>query len=116
MNILVTGSSGFVARFLIPAIASLGHTITGIDKKEGDAPFGSYFKFIHGNILDKAKVDQAMQDIDMIIHLAAEHQDFGVSPALYHEVNVKGMEILLEFAGKHSVDRFIFYSSVGAEP
>lgn len=112
MNILVTGSSGFVARFLIPSLASAGHTVTGIDKEVGGSQFGSYFKFVHGNILDKVKVEQAIKDIDLIVHLAAEHQDFGVPKELYYEVNVKGMEILLEFARRYNVDRFIFYSSV----
>jgi nucleoside-diphosphate-sugar epimerase len=111
MNILVTGSSGFIARFLIPGLAAKGHTVVGIDKHPGPA-FGDYFRFVHGNILDDRVVDSAMPHIDLIIHLAAEHKDFGVPERLYYEVNVDGTEKLLQHASRQRIRRFIFYSSV----
>lgn len=112
MNILVTGSSGFIARFLILNLASRGHTIIGLDKREGTVDFGDYFTFIHGNILDEEIVKKAMPGVDMVTHLAAEHQDFGVPEKLYYEVNVKGTEILLKQAGENGIKDFVFYSSV----
>jgi nucleoside-diphosphate-sugar epimerase len=111
MSILVTGSSGFIARFLIPALAAKDHAITGIDKRIGPA-FGSYFRFVHGNILDDNAVDSAMPGVDLIIHLAAEHKDFGVPESLYHQVNVDGTEKLLQHASRHQIRSIIFFSSV----
>lgn len=111
MNILVTGSSGFIARFLIPALAAKEHAVTGIDKRVG-AAFGGYFRFVHGNILDDNAVDSAMPEIDLIIHLAAEHKDFGVPESLYYQVNVDGTEKLLQHASHHQIRNFIFFSSV----
>lgn len=111
MNILVTGSSGFIARFLIPALAAKGHAVIGIDKRPGPA-FGDYFRFVHGNILDDGAVDSAMPDVDLIIHLAAEHKDFGVPESLYHQVNVDGTENLLQHASRRQIHNFVFFSSV----
>jgi len=111
MNILVTGSSGFIARFLIPALGAKGHRVVGIDKREGPA-YGNYFRFVHGNILDRGAVERAMADAELVLHLAAEHKDFGVSEALYHQVNVDGTENLLQHASAGQIRRFIFYSSV----
>lgn len=111
MNILVTGSSGFIARFLIPALAARGHAIIGIDKGIGPA-FGDYFRFVHANILDDDVIDRAMADVDLIIHLAAEHKDFGVPESLYYQVNVDGTEKLLQHASRHQIRNFIFFSSV----
>lgn len=111
MNILVTGSSGFIARFLIPALAARGHTVVGIDKRTG-SPFGDYFRFVHGNILDDSAVDNAMSDVDLILHLAAEHKDFGVPESLYYQVNVDGTEKLLQHASRHQIRNFVFFSSV----
>lgn len=112
MRILVTGSSGFIARFLIPALASNGHSVVGMDKRLPEAAFGDYFTFVHGNILDERKVMEAARGIDMIIHLAAEHQDFGVPEKLYYDVNVGGTKTLLKHAGLANIENFIFYSSV----
>lgn len=111
MNTLVTGSSGFIARFLIPALAAKEHAVTGIDKRIGPA-FGGYFRFVHGNILDDNAVDSAMREVDLIIHLAAEHKDFGVPESLYYQVNVDGTEQLLQHASRHQIPNFIFFSSV----
>lgn len=111
MKTLVTGSSGFIARFLVPLLAAREHGVIGIDKRIGPA-FGDYFRFVHGNILDDAAVDSAMADVDLIIHLAAEHKDFGVPESLYYQVNVDGTEKLLQYAARHRIRNFIFFSSV----
>ena len=111
MNILVSGSSGFIARYLIPALVAEGHSVIGIDKRPGPS-YGGRFRFVHGNILDDRAVENAMDDVDLIIHLAAEHKDFGVPEALYYEVNVEGTRKLLQHANRHAVRRFFFYSSV----
>ncbi len=111
MNILVTGSSGFIARFLIPALVAKGHAVIGIDTRTGSA-FGDHFRFVHGNILDDGAVDSATPGVDLIIHLAAEHKDFGVPESLYYQVNVDGTEKLLQHASRHQIRDFIFFSSV----
>lgn len=111
MRILVTGSSGFIARFLIPELAKRGHQVIGIDKRRG-GEFGDYFRFTHANICNDSAIEAAMRDVDLIFHLAAEHKDFGVSDALYHETNVEGTAKLLRYAGQHGVRRVVFYSSV----
>ena len=40
-------------------------------------------------------------DIDVIIHLAAAHKDYGLSVEDYNSVNVKGIENLLKVAEKN---------------
>jgi nucleoside-diphosphate-sugar epimerase len=111
MRILVTGSSGFIARFLIPGLAARGHEVVGIDTRAG-ADFGDHFRFIHANILDEDAVNRAMQQVDLVVHLAAEHKDFGVAESLYHQVNVDGTDNLLRSAARSGVGKFVFFSSV----
>jgi GlcNAc-P-P-Und epimerase len=111
MRILVTGSSGFIARFLIPELAAKGHQTVGLDTRVGPE-FGDSFRFVQGNILDSDAVTAAMQRVDLVVHLAAEHKDFGVSERLYHQVNVDGTDHLLRCATGHGIHRFVFLSSV----
>jgi len=111
MNILVTGSSGFIARFLIPALAAKGHCVVGLDKRPGPA-FGDYFRFVYAHILDDGAVEDAIRHAEMVIHLAAEHKDFGVPESLYYQVNVDGTETLLRHAARSQIRSFVFYSSV----
>jgi nucleoside-diphosphate-sugar epimerase len=111
MRVLVTGSSGFIARFLIPRLIAKGHEVIGVDKREG-VDFKDNFRFIHANILDQDAVNAAMRDVELVVHLAAEHKDFGVAERLYHEVNVDGTENLLRSSARSGVGKFIFFSSV----
>jgi GlcNAc-P-P-Und epimerase len=111
MRILVTGSSGFIARFLIPELAARGHEVVGIDRRPGIA-FEPRFRFVQTDILDSGAVGGAMRGIDLVVHLAAEHKDFGVPATLYRQVNVEGTETLLRCATECGVGKFVFFSSV----
>ena len=111
MRILVTGSSGFIGRFLVPELLAKGHEIIGLDVRVGPE-FGPSFRFKRGNILDAGVVRESMEGIDLVIHLAAEHKDFGVAERLYHEVNVEGTKNLLRYATECGVGKFVFFSSV----
>lgn len=111
MRILVTGSSGFIGRFLIPELIAKGHEVVGLDVCVGPE-FGGGFRFSRGNVLDAGVVGRSMEGVDGVIHLAAEHKDFGVPDVLYHEVNVEGTKNLLRCATAHAVEKFVFFSSV----
>ena len=50
-------------------------------------------------------------DIDLIIHLAAEHKDYGLSEEDYNSVNVQGIENLLKVAEKKNIHKIIIFSS-----
>lgn len=111
MRILVTGSSGFIGRFLIPELIAKGHEVVGIDLRVGPE-FGRGFRFSRGDVLDAVLVSASMEGVDLVIHLAAEHKDFGVAEDSYHRVNVDGTKNLLECAARYGVEKFVFFSSV----
>lgn len=111
MRILVTGSSGFIGRFLIPELIAKGHEVLGIDLRESP-DFGAHFGFSQGDILDTALVGRLMAGVDLVVHLAAEHKDFGVTEEAYQRVNVEGTKNLLDCAAKRAVGKFVFFSSV----
>ena len=95
--ILVTGNSGFIGIYLTGLLLEKGNTIRGIDiRPRKDILNG--FSQIDGNILDRNIVRQSMHDVDAIIHLAAEHKDFGITEADYFHVNEQGTKVLLEEA------------------
>lgn len=58
MNIVVTGSSGFLGKFLTKRFINLGHTITALDSKSCD-------------LKNTVSLDQIQEKFDLIIHLAA---------------------------------------------
>jgi nucleoside-diphosphate-sugar epimerase len=109
--IFLTGNAGFIGKYLTTLLIGKGNSLRGIDiRPRKDIVYG--FTQVEGNILDGTIVCQSMKDIDTIIHLAAEHKDFGVTEADYFRVNEQGTKTLLEEATNTRIKKFIFYSSV----
>lgn len=66
------------------------------------------YVFVKGNILDKNLVNRIMDDIDIVVHFAAEsHVDRSIlDPDLFLQTNILGTHVLLESALKNKIKRF----------
>jgi nucleoside-diphosphate-sugar epimerase len=109
MRILLTGSSGWLGRFLAPRLRTVGHDVIGLDV----AP-GADTRII-GSVADKALVERAFAEhgVEAVVHGAALHKpDMARFPARsFVEVNVTGTLHLLEAAVAAGHDRFVFTST-----
>lgn len=87
MKILVTGSAGFIAGYLVEELLSHGHTVVGIDNfsKYGktEKSYGGHpnYHFTEGDAKDAALLRTLIEDCDQAIALAA--MIGGIS--LFHE-------------------------------
>jgi nucleoside-diphosphate-sugar epimerase len=103
MRILLTGSSGWLGRFLAPRLRQEGHQVTGLDVAPGTDTE------VLGSVADRALVDRvfAERGIEAIIHAGALHKpDIARCPALaFVDVNVRGTLNLLEAAAAARNDR-----------
>ena len=109
MRILLTGSSGWLGRFLAPRLRADGHEVVGLDV----APGGD--TDIVGSVADKALVDRSFGEfgIEAVVHSGALHKpDIERYPKQrFIDVNVTGTLNLLEAASASSCDRFVFTST-----
>lgn len=109
MRILLTGSSGWLGRFLAPRLREDGHEVTGLDVAPGADTQ------ILGSVADRAVVDRifAEQGIEAVIHSGALHKpDIARYPSqAFVDVNVTGTLNLLEAAAAAGNDRFVFTST-----
>ncbi len=108
MRILLTGSSGWLGRFLAPRLQRDGHEVLGLDV----AP-GQYTGMI-GSVADRATVDRAFaRSVDAVIHGGALHKpDIArYGSQAFIDVNVTGTLNLLEAARQAGHDRFVFTST-----
>ena len=109
MRILLTGSSGWLGRFLAPMLSEAGHEVVGLDVAPGmDTQ-------VVGTVADRALVERtfADHDIEAVIHGGALHKpDIARYPnQAFVDVNVTGTLNLLEAAVAAGHDRFIFTST-----
>ena len=112
MKAFVTGSSGFVARHLVQSLLNEGWSVAGLDLKPDPGAFAGGYSHAVGDIRNASDVRSAIAGADWLIHLAAEHKDFGVTTEQFEDVNVNGMRVLLDEAERTGVNRVFFYSTV----
>ena len=109
MRILLTGSSGWLGRFLAPRLQALGHAVTGFDIAAGPCTQ------VLASVADRASVDRAFKThrIEAVIHAGALHKpDIARFPAqAFVDANVTGTLNLLEAAVQAGHDRFVFTST-----
>jgi UDP-glucose 4-epimerase len=111
VNILVTGSSGWLGQTLVPRLLFDGHTVIGLDPEAGATTA------IMGSVVDRALVRHIIRDhaVEAIVHAAARHKPHIETHdnSEFVAVNVQGTLNLLEEAVAEGsrVDRFIFTST-----
>ena len=109
MRILLTGSSGWLGRFLAPRLRQDSHQVTGLDVAPGADTQ------VVGSVADRALIDRVFGEhgIEAVIHAAALHKpDIVRYPAQrFVDVNVTGTLNLLEAAAAAGNDRFVFTST-----
>lgn len=109
MRVLLTGSSGWLGRYLAPRLRDSGHQVIGLDVVPGADTA------IVGSVADRPLVERALgeNDIDAVVHAGALHKpDIARYPKqAFVDVNVTGTLNLLEAATAAGCDRFVFTST-----
>lgn len=118
MNILISGATGFIGQHLVVALVQQGHrcrclvretsnidTLTKLDDIE----------FVYGDITDRASVEKATKDVQIVYHLAAQIGKYGVSEDRFYSTNIDGTRNLLEASSNVDVKQFVFCSTPGVQ-
>ena len=111
MNVLVTGSSGWLGQTLVPRLVRDGHKVIGLDPEAGATTT------VVGSVVDRALVRRIIRDegIEAIVHAAARHKPHIETHdnSEFVAVNVQGtLNLLEESVAKGSkVGRFVFTST-----
>lgn len=109
MRVLLTGSSGWLGRFLAPRLVGAGHSVVGLDPVPGQ-----HTQFL-GSVADRPLVGRIFSEhgIEAVIHAGALHKpDIARFPAkAFIDVNVTGTLNLLDTAAAAGHDRFVFTST-----
>ncbi|MBC2702336.1 MAG: dTDP-glucose 4,6-dehydratase [ANME-2 cluster archaeon] len=123
MNLLITGGSGFIGSNFIRhmlekypncKIFNLDKlTYAGNPDNLKDIENNPKYSFVRGDICDLAVVDKVMQNVDHVVHFAAEsHVDRSIEDgSVFVRTNVLGTYTLLESAMKHGIIKFIHVST-----
>ncbi|MDP8956254.1 MAG: GDP-mannose 4,6-dehydratase [Actinomycetota bacterium] len=118
MRVLVTGGAGFVGANLVDYLLDRGHEVVALDDLSAGARpawwgHDSRPTSVAASIEDEAAVQQAMDGVDGVVHLAARPgvADSVDRPDLDFRTNVLGTFTVFDAARRANVSRFVFASS-----
>lgn len=121
-KVLITGGFGYVGSRLTPHLLEQGHhvrvldamifTSLGLDALKSCPSFSQWesrFEFIQDDIRNPSAVQKAMEGIESVIHLAAISNDptGEIDEVLTRQINFDAVGLLLYYARKNNVQRFI---------
>lgn len=108
MNVLVTGSAGFLGRELVHQLKEENHTVIGLDKD----PESQSCQFIHHDLLNPLK--PSSHSFDICIHLASSVGGFihNAFTAGLEENETQLLKTTFQFAKESGCQRFLYASSI----
>lgn len=107
MRVLVTGASGLLGGAVAALLVGQGHSVTTLQRRPSGVAGA---RDLSGSITDHRIVQDAVQNVEGIIHLAAK-VSFTGRAAEFDEVNVEGTRRLLHSARAAGVRDVVFVSS-----
>jgi nucleoside-diphosphate-sugar epimerase len=114
-RILVTGATGFTGGHLCQRLARAGYVVTALvrdpnrcaELRRWDVDVAV------GDLRDRQCLEQAVEGIDVVYHIAALFRPENRSHREMWDINVQGTENLLDAALKSGVQRFVHCSTIG---
>jgi len=115
MKILVTGGAGYIGSVLVNKLIEQGHQVNVIDDLSNGfrENIDRRAKFTEGSILDKGNLNQALEGVEVVYHLAAKIrvEEGEAKPELYKKVNIEGTLDLIKACLDKKIAKFIFAST-----
>ena len=106
---LITGGAGFLGINLCRHLLARGHEVVSLDIADFAYPERERICEIRGDIRDRAAVDRAMADVEIVVHCAAALPLY--PPEEIRTTDNDGTRNVIESARQHAVKRFIHISS-----
>jgi nucleoside-diphosphate-sugar epimerase len=115
MKILVTGATGLIGSHLVERLRARNHDVRVLVRSTSDLRRlgGLGLELAYGDVRDRWAVQEAVEGVDVVYHLAGVMRDWGPRQ-LFMQVNVGGTEHVCRACVQKGVKRLIHISSVAA--
>jgi dTDP-L-rhamnose 4-epimerase len=122
-HVLITGGAGFIGSYVADELLAHGYQVRALDNLSSQVHgavarrpdyLNPEIELVRGDIRDARRVLEALNGIDLVVHLAAA---VGVGQSMYEmahytSTNTVGTAVLLEAIAKKQVERLVVASSM----
>jgi nucleoside-diphosphate-sugar epimerase len=108
MQILVTGASGRIGRYVVKELVSAGHSVTGVDILSSEAKSS---RFLRVDLTDAGEIYQALAAAEAVVHLGAWANAGVVPDTRTYGDNVQGTFNVFQACADLGIQRVVSASS-----
>jgi dihydroflavonol-4-reductase len=118
MKIFITGGTGFIGRHTVKLLTNTNHQLVLLARNSSDTSFLSELSnknvtLIEGNLTDEESLLKGMKGCDAVINIAAQYSFWEPDKKVYSEVNIKGMQNVMECSLKSGIKKIVHISTAG---
>ena len=115
MRVLVTGATGFTGGHLAQSLSRRGYQVRALARHTARAREleTAGIEPAIGSLEDRAALARAVQNIDIVYHIAAVYREAGIPASTYRAVNATAVGALIEAAAEAGARRVVHCSTVG---
>ena len=117
--VLVTGGTGFIGAYIIKELVEKNYSVRAI-RRSSNLPFYipkeifDKVEWVDGDVLDIIAIEDAMNEVDAVIHVAGVISFAKRERKQMYNVNVAGTANMVNMAMEKNIRRFVHISSVAA--
>ncbi len=118
-TVLVTGATGFAGAYVVRDLVNAGYYVKALRRTKKipdfiDSSIWDKVTWEDGDILDIVALEEAMENVDAVIHCAGKVSFHKKDKKLLYKVNTEGTANIVNVAIEKNIKRLIHVSSVAA--
>lgn len=113
MKVFITGGTGFIGTYLVKRLLQTRHQLVCLARKTSDTSFleEAGADLLIGDVTDKFSLLKGMDGCDCVLHLASSFVFWFPDNRVYHHVNVKGTQNVMESVLEKGVSKVVYVST-----
>ena len=116
MKILITGADGMLGTSLVHLLLKRKHSITAFIHPSSKSTTLDQLdvKKVYGDILKADTLDDAMKDMDVVVHAAASTAVWPSRSAFVKKINIEGTRNIIDKVLQHNISKLIYVGSASS--
>jgi dihydroflavonol-4-reductase len=112
-KVLVTGGKGFLGQHIVKELNLRGHEVRILARPHAETVNEQSVEVCYADIRDRQGIEDAVKNMDYVMHLASNFRKGGSDKKEAFSVNVEGAENVLHACLMHNVKRLVHCSTIG---